>query len=153
MLITKYWDPVPKYNPDIVGDIHALPFADNSQEALICIAVLEHVKHPFKAVDEMYRVLKPGGHCFVYVPFLFYYHPMKGYYDDYWRFTYDGLVELFKGFRNVEMQNVRGAAETCVYLSPLGRIKTINAIARFLDALFGKTASRQTSGYNIFATK
>ena len=39
----KVLDPVPDYHPDIVGDIHQLPFADNSQEAIVCVAVLEHV--------------------------------------------------------------------------------------------------------------
>lgn len=149
----KILDPVPDYHPDILGDIHDLPFADNSQEALICIAVLEHVKNPFKAVDEMYRVLKPGGFCFTYVPFLYYYHPMKGYYDDYWRFTNNGIDELFKHFSTVEKCNVRGAIETWFYLSPLGKIKTLHFLAAWLDKLAHKTSSKQTSGYNIFAIK
>src|SRR3989338_6562967 len=77
-------DAVPDYSPDIVVDIHNLPFSDNSQDAIICIAVLEHVENPIKACGEIYRVLKPGGYCFIYVPFLYYYHAEKGYYKDYW---------------------------------------------------------------------
>ena len=83
----KILDPVSDYGPDIVGDIHNLPFEDSSQEAILCIAVLEHVEDPFKAVFEMRRVLKPGGYLFVYAPFLYYYHAEKGYYKDFWRFT------------------------------------------------------------------
>jgi len=56
----KILDQVGDYCPDIVGDIHNLPFLDNSQEAIICIAVLEHVENPIKAMEEMYRTLKPG---------------------------------------------------------------------------------------------
>ena len=66
----KILDPISKYKPDIVGDIHNLPFDKNSQEAIICIAILEHVEDPIKACQELHRVLKPGGYCFVYVPFL-----------------------------------------------------------------------------------
>jgi ubiquinone/menaquinone biosynthesis C-methylase UbiE len=44
----KILDKVADYHPDIVGDIHHLPFADNSVDAIICIAVLEHVEEPGK---------------------------------------------------------------------------------------------------------
>lgn len=81
----KILDKVSDYNPDIVGDIHDLPLEDNSIDAIICNAVLEHVEEPQKAVKEMYRVLKPGGYCFIYTPFLFYYHAMPGYYKDFYR--------------------------------------------------------------------
>ena len=149
----KVLDPVPDYHPDIIGDIHELPFPDDSIDAIICKAVLEHVKNPFKAVDEMHRVLKPGGYCFVYVPFLYYYHPMKGYYEDYWRFTKDGLEELFRKFGHSELQNVRGAIETLARLSPLGRSKLICRLASLFDSAFSKTASNQTAGYYIYSTK
>ncbi len=149
----KVLDPIPDYNPDIVGDIHDLPFADNSLDAITCIAVLEHVKNPFKAVKEMYRVLKPNGYCFVYVPFLYYYHPMKGYYDDYWRFTSDGIDELFKDFSSMEKINVRGAIETWIHLSPLAKYTFTNKIGLLLDRIAYKINSNQTSGYNIFLIK
>ena len=76
---------------------------------LLCIAVLEHIENPFKATGELYRVLKPGGYCLVYVPFLYYYHAEQGYYGDYWRYTRDSLEHLFKPFSTIEIHNVRGA--------------------------------------------
>ncbi len=149
----KVLDPVPDYNPDIVGDIHDLPFADNSLDAITCVAVLEHVKNPFKAAEEIHRVLKPGGFCYVFVPFLYYYHPMKGYYDDYWRFTSDGIDEVFKHFSSLEKHNVRGAIETWMHLSPLAKYKTPNYLASLLDRAFNKITSNQTSGFNVFLIK
>jgi len=146
-------DAVPDYNPDIVGDIHNLPFADNTKEAIICIAVLEHVENPIKAVDELYRSLKPGGKVLIYVPFLYYYHAHKGYYGDYWRFTYDTMVVFGKKFSSYEIEHVRLPIETLVRLTPLGRYRVFNAIASFLDTLLYKKGSRQVSGYYLYATK
>lgn len=145
-------DAVADYHPDIVADIHDLPFADNSQDAIICSAVLEHVEDPFRASQELYRVLKPNGYCFVYVPFLFYYHAEKGYYKDYWRFTEDALRLLFKKFSHIEIQSVRGAAETWLHLSPLGRIRFLKYITRLFDRM-SKKRSKQVSGYHVFLVK
>ena len=149
----KILDKVADYHPDIVGDIHALPFENNSQDALICIAVLEHVEDPALAVREMYRTLKPGGFCFIYVPFLYYYHAHKGYYKDFWRFTKDGLEHLTKDFSACEMIGVRGPVETLIRLSPLGRLSFMCSIGFYLDYIAGKLKSNQVSGYNVFLVK
>jgi len=147
-------DKVADYKPDIVGDIHDLPFDDNSIESIVCIAILEHVERPWQAIDEMYRVLKPGGYLYIYVPFLYYYHPMKGYYKDYYRFTKDGLKYLLKDFSHLELQNVRGAIETVFNLLPSPLLKKRGSkIFYILDRLFKKDNSNQTSGYSIFCIK
>lgn len=147
----KVLDKVPDYHPDIVGDVHDLPLEDASVDAIICIAVLEHVEEPQKAVREMYRVLKPGGYLYIYVPFLYYYHPMPGYYGDFYRFTFDGVKYLVRDFKDVETQNVRGAFETILNLFPL--FSKRSGPFQFLDKLFGKLSSKQTSGYNVFCVK
>lgn len=147
----KVLDKVPDYNPDMVGDIHDLPFEDNSVDALICIAVLEHVEEPQKAVKEMYRVLKPGGYCYIYAPFLFYYHPMKGYYGDFYRFTRDGYEYMTRDFSKVEIQNIRGPIATAMNLLPIFSKKT--GWFDYLDKLVGKLKSDQTSGYDVFCVK
>lgn len=149
----KILDPVPDYGPDIIGDIRALPFADNSQEAISCIAVLEHVEDPFKASEELFRVLSKGGMCMVYVPFLYYFHAEKGYYGDYWRFTKEGLALMFKKFRTVEIQPVRGAIGTLVRLTPLGRFRFLEHLAYYADRISGKLSSNQVSGYFVFLVK
>ncbi len=146
-------DPVPDYSPDIVGDIHHLPLADNSVPAMVCIAVLEHVEDPFQATREMYRALEPGGYLFVFVPFLYYYHAEKGYYGDFWRYTEDGIKNLFKDFSSIDYVAVRGATETWFRLSPVGKLPFMPSIARFIDRITGKQFSKQVSGYNIFLVK
>lgn len=149
----KILDPVPDYGPDIVGDIHNLPFEDNSQEAVACMAVLEHVADPFTAARELYRVLKPGGFCILYVPFLYYFHAEHGYYSDYWRFTDQALKLLFQKFSKVEIQPVRGAIGTLMRLTPLGRWRTLEWFFYCLDVILGKLKSRQVSGYYAFLIK
>ncbi len=146
-------DYVDTYHPHIVGDIQNLPLKDNSEESIVCLAILEHVENPFKSFSELYRVLKPGGSCLLYVPFLYYYHAQQNYYKDYWRFTHDSLATLSKPFSTVEIQNVRGALETLVRLSPLGRWKVWCTSAFVLDKVFGKLNSKQTSGYYVFLRK
>lgn len=147
----KVLDKVADYKPDIVGDIHELPLESGSVDAVICIAVLEHVEEPQKAVREMYRVLKPGGYCYIYVPFLYYYHPMPGYYGDFYRFTFDGLQYMTRDFKDVEIQNVRGAIATAMNLFPFFSKRT--GLFDRVDALAGKLGSKQTSGYNVFCVK
>jgi len=144
-------DKVADYNPDVVGDIHDLPFEDNSLDAVICMAVLEHVEEPQKAVKEMYRVLKPGGYCFIYAPFLFYYHPMKDYYKDYYRFTRQGFEYMTRDFKEVEIQNVMGATASVMNLFPMFSKKT--RIFQYIDRLIGKEGSDQTSAYDVFCIK
>ena len=146
-------DYVDTYHPHIVGDIQDLPLPDASEEAIACIAILEHVENPFKSFSELHRVLAPGGKCLLYVPFLYYYHAEATYYKDYWRFTRDSLEALAKPFTSVEIQNVRGPLETLVRLSPVGRGRFSQDLAFLLDRTFGKLSSKQTSGYYVWLVK
>ncbi len=46
---------------DIQADICNLPFGDNSFDVILCNHVLEHIPDDSRAMQELYRVLKPGG--------------------------------------------------------------------------------------------
>lgn len=43
------------------GDAHRLPFADGSLDLVSCLGALYLVEDPFRVVDELLRVLAPGG--------------------------------------------------------------------------------------------
>jgi ubiquinone/menaquinone biosynthesis C-methylase UbiE len=43
------------------GDASALPFRDESFDAVSCFAALYLIEEPFRALDEIVRVLAPGG--------------------------------------------------------------------------------------------
>ena len=50
------------YSPKIdLGDMHELPYESKSYDAIICVWTLSYSKQPQKAVDEILRLLKPGG--------------------------------------------------------------------------------------------
>lgn len=84
---------------DVVADGHNLPFADAVFDAVISEAVLEHVRDPKQVVDEMYRVIKPGGYVCAAVPFLQGYHASP---HDYQRWTTTGFSVLFSEFKKTE---------------------------------------------------
>jgi SAM-dependent methyltransferase len=87
-----------KKDVDVAADAHALPFGDESLDAVYSNAVLEHVQRPWVVVDEIYRVLRPGGKVFINLPFLNVIHDTH----DYFRFTDKGLQILFSSFEEID---------------------------------------------------
>lgn len=52
-------------------DIHDIPIDDDSIDVIFCNHVLEHVDDDIKALNEMKRVLKPGGWAILQIPFFY----------------------------------------------------------------------------------
>jgi SAM-dependent methyltransferase len=75
----------------ILGPLEKTPFGDSTFDAVLCNAVLEHVVDAEAAIGELARVVRPGGHVVVAVPFLQPFHPCPG---DFRRYTADGLASL-----------------------------------------------------------
>ena len=53
---------------DVHADICSLPFDDKSFDVILCNHVLEHIPEDRKAMQELYRILKPGGWGVFQVP-------------------------------------------------------------------------------------
>ncbi len=53
---------------DVKADICNLPFADNSFDSILCNHVLEHIPDDQKAMQEIFRILKPGGMAILQIP-------------------------------------------------------------------------------------
>ena len=78
-----------------IADAHAIPMRDGAVDAVVIQAVLEHVLQPREVVDEIWRVLRPGGLVYAETPFLQQVH--EGPYD-FTRFTESGHRYLFRRF-------------------------------------------------------
>ena len=53
---------------DVKADICDLPFKENEFDVVFCNHVLEHISNDTKAMQELYRVLKPGGFGIFQIP-------------------------------------------------------------------------------------
>jgi SAM-dependent methyltransferase len=53
---------------DVKADICHLPFQDNAFDIIFCNHVLEHIPDDTKAMQELYRVLKPNGFGVFQIP-------------------------------------------------------------------------------------
>ena len=62
----------------------------------ICCSVLEHVRRPWVFAQHLTNVLRADGALYMSVPWVWRYH---AYPDDYFRFSWRGIMELFPEFR------------------------------------------------------
>jgi ubiquinone/menaquinone biosynthesis C-methylase UbiE len=88
--VTRY-DIASEDSEVVIGPLESMPFEQASFDSVLCNAVLEHVADPEAAMRELARVVRPGGHVVVAVPFLQPFHACPG---DFQRYTADGLAEL-----------------------------------------------------------
>jgi len=97
----------PGKNVDIVGMAEDIPFESETFDSVICTQVLEHLAEPSKAISEIYRVLKKGGHCLLSAPQINELHEEP---HDYFRYTKFGLIEMFskQGFEILKCNQIGG---------------------------------------------
>lgn len=97
----------------MVADAANLPIDDASVDGVILQAVLEHVADPWQVLNEARRVLKPGGHLYVEVPFLQSFHADP---DDFQRSTLPGLRTWLRGFDAISSGVSSGPVSTVCWL-------------------------------------
>ena len=145
--------------PDIVCDICSdVTTLENKYDKIICIAILEHVYDPFKAVLNLKKMLKEKGIIYGMVPYLYHYHaPQDLKFQDYFRFSKDALAYLFKDFSNIELYPVRGRISSSFHMMFAGRWKNYmekTNINIFLDKLSSNEKNiKQCSGFNFIVKK
>lgn len=93
--------------PDFTWDGISMPFESQSFDCALGTEVLEHCPDPAVVLNEVYRVLKPGGVFFFTVPFLWNLHEVP--HDEY-RYTPFSLERHLRnsGFKNIELKATGG---------------------------------------------
>ncbi len=100
------------FYPNILADVHNLPFKNNIFNCIKCTELLEHVENPDMLIKEITRVLKPSGSLILSVPFNFNIHSDP---HDFQRFTDYKLSKMLENDFEIEMIKKQG-----LYFTVLG---------------------------------
>lgn len=98
---------------DIVSDIGRLPFQDDSVDLVMSVSVLEHVPDPQGVIEEIFRVLRPGGLVYTDVPFVVGYHASP---RDFNRWTHEGVLRLHHRFETIRVVNNGGPTSALLWV-------------------------------------
>ena len=95
----------------VEGDGCSMPFNDGRFETVLCIQVLEHVFEPIRMVQEIARVLQPGGCAIILVPQTANLHLAPYHYQNFTRFWLLSAMERAQ-LQIVELLPLGGAWST-----------------------------------------
>jgi SAM-dependent methyltransferase len=138
--------------PDVFGDAHCLPMRSESVDGVLLLNVLEHVRDADTVMNEAARILRPGGICFIEVPFLY---PLHDRPFDFRRWTGNGLAQTAEraGLHVTSLLPVGTAPETMGLLANLSLARALIrlAAARNPLAILGVLAPAAFLATNILA--
>jgi SAM-dependent methyltransferase len=83
----------------VVARGEQLPLRDSQFDLVICTQMLEYIAEPSLVIDEIYRLLRPGGTLLLSVPSAC----VTDAEEECWRFLPQGLRHLLAGFSRVEV--------------------------------------------------
>lgn len=119
-----------------------------SYEVIVCTGLLEHIPDPQRLIDELHRILVPGGKLVISASAVFSFHEGP---DNFFHFTPYGFKVLFREWTRFEM--LRGSSmpfETIgillqrilmqSYMSPFARpiVELVALIIPVFDRFIGK---------------
>ena len=116
--------PYPRITPDMFARAEALPLRDRSIDTVLGLSVLTCLPEPARMLDEVHRVLRPGGILILEFTQMV---PLHDEPHDYFRFTRIGARWLLEraGFEVLEMIPV-GGLMTRVGLTSIAALNRIN---------------------------
>jgi SAM-dependent methyltransferase len=97
-----------------VCDLAAIPVENDRFDIVLFSQTLEHLPQPGPVLDELHRVLKPGGRVFASAPLFYEEHEQP---FDFYRYTQFGLRHLFEaaGFEDLQIDWLEGYLGTVSY--------------------------------------
>ncbi|MBV8463675.1 MAG: class I SAM-dependent methyltransferase [Acidimicrobiales bacterium] len=119
---------------DVYGDIHVVPFADDTFSLVHSQAVFEHVNDPFAAARELVRVTTPGGIIVTEVAFL---QPLHAVPFHFFNMTLWGVKELFPDCELLAEDWFGPLSETVEWLLRAGGVTNRVERAR-IEAILGE---------------
>jgi SAM-dependent methyltransferase len=132
---------------DVQGDGQALPFRDGAFTVVISQATIEHVPRPHDYVDEIYRVLRPGGILWAEVAFM---QPIHCAPDHYFNVTPFGLRYLCRRFEIVQTGTIGRLDETIAWMCRASGVGPPRGLSRDVHPSHAEQAA---SGVTILCRK
>ena len=118
---------------DLLADAHSLPFSDGAFDCVFSYAVLEHLRNPFLGIDEISRVLVPGGWYIGTVS------QGEPFHSSYFHHTPWGLLSVIDSSPELELVRMWDATETLASLATMGRYpKVIRLLVAGLSVLHNR---------------
>ena len=138
--------------PDLCCDLHDVDWSSEYfVDTIIATEVLEHLYNPQQAIQEMHRLLKPGGVCLLSTRFIYEYHADP---HDYFRFTEDSLAHLFRAFSHVEI-HPHGNRFQAIWQLLSGSKRTLGLLS-WLNPLVARVKQKETKcplGFVVWAER
>jgi len=119
---------------NVYGDVHQLPFLDDTFSLVLAQAVFEHVANPFVAAAELIRVARPGGLIVADVAFM---QPLHAAPHHYFNMTPWGIQEIFKSCQIVEVDYYDGIAHTVEWMLRSVGAQAVVSEAEFASVIDG----------------
>lgn len=88
---------------DVICEATSLTFKENQFDTVFSTQVIEHVSDPFKMLEEIYRVLRPGGTLIISAPFCWELHEEP---YDFYRYSKYGLKAMIES-RGFEVKSLK----------------------------------------------
>ena len=127
-----------------VADAAAMPFADNSFDVAISVYTFEHLAAPARVLEEIQRVIKPGGEVFISFPP--YFSPWGAHLTDWIHFPWCQVLFSDKALLNVaraieETQHIHASLPDFARIDLAGAVElphvnklTVSGFERLLEA-------------------
>jgi len=94
--------PAKGYDNVIVADATQCGYLEAERyDAIFSVSVFEHIAKPWKAAENLVRLLKPGGIMYHAAPFSYFYHGAPA---DFYRYTPDAMQVLFSELKTVKAE-------------------------------------------------